>query len=115
MNMSSRLKKRICLQKKGPQKKGRKFKQPLKKKAASCPQPWLVLLMVYATDGPPRTTGTAAAAAADAASLDTWGLPMICWLRKEDTPLILLNSLKLTKLKSPLWHALENNSRLFFR
>jgi len=53
--------------------------------------------MVYAIDGPPGTTGTAAAATADAASLDMWGLPMICWLRKEDTPLILSISLKLTK------------------
>jgi len=52
------------------QKKGCKFKQPLKKKAANRPQPWSVLWMVYAIDGPPRTTGTVAAAAADAASLD---------------------------------------------
>jgi len=59
----------------------------------------LVLLMVYAIDGSPRTTGTTAAAAADAASLDMWNLPMICWLRKENTPLILSNSLKLTMLK----------------
>jgi hypothetical protein len=55
--------------------------------------------MVYAIDGSPRTTGTTAAAAADAASLDMWNLPMICWLRKEDTPLILSNFLKLTILK----------------
>jgi hypothetical protein len=53
-----------------PQKKGRKFKQPHKKRLRVARQPWLVWLMVYAIHGPPRTTGTAGAAAAAAASLN---------------------------------------------
>jgi len=69
-------------------KKGLQIQAAPQKKAANRPQPWLVLLMVYAIDGPPRTTGTVAAAAAAAASSDILNLPMICWLWKEDTPLI---------------------------
>jgi len=57
--------------------------------------------MGYAIYGPPRTTGTAAAAAVDAASLAMLSLPMMCWLRKEDTLPILSKSLKLTKLIFP--------------
>jgi len=53
-----------------PTKKGPQIQAAPQKRAASCPQPRLVLLMVYAIDSPPGTTGTTHAAAAADAPLD---------------------------------------------